>query len=228
MALRVAGWLAAALLASGCAAIQPARVALPDGLAARTELVEAHGLGSGTRGGADVDGLRIDFQRSASRLALFGEFNVQERAALRMTTRTADGSVGNVDCNVRRRTMSVGVVEWVAKPLALQCDIAPLQAKLVLQEQRSGLGTLKVARQGELAVDGRVLTVRSLHQAEGGLVELPQPLGYVLEADGRAVAAGEVNGSTPRLFLPVGDAALRRASVPVLMALALTWDVAGG
>lgn len=225
--------LAAATIAltlglGACANIEPARMALPEGLAARSEAVDLPKLTTGRQGSADVLGRHLQFERSATRLALFNEFSVAERSALRYSLGDGSNDASTANCAVRRRTMAIGIVEWTAKPLALFCDFSPTGARLVLDEQRAGLATLKVARQGRLTVGGRTLTVRSVHQAQGALLELAQPIGYVIEDAGRALAAVETNGRAPRLYLPVDDAALRQATLQALLALALIWDVANG
>jgi hypothetical protein len=68
--------------------------------------------------------------------------------------------------------------------------------------------------------------MRSVHAVEGSLLPLGTPIGYVFERDGRAVGAVELNGLTPRLWLPAGDDDTRHASVAAAMALAVFWDPA--
>ncbi len=220
--------LALALFLGGCGTVESARVALPEGLAERSDIVELPKIGTGRHGRADVLGQTLQFERSASRLALFDDFSVAQRSALRYSLIGGSGEPTVADCSVRRRTMAVGIVEWTAKPLTLACHFTSTGARLNLDEHRPGLGTLKIDRRGQLSVGGRNFSVRSLHRAQGGLFELAQPIGYVVEDLGRPVAAVETNGRRPRLFLPTDDPGLRQASLHALLALALMWDVGDG
>lgn len=219
---------AATVLLAACAAIRPARMVLPAGLAERSEIVEVRDLGLGERGRSEVLGQTLRFERSATRLAFFDELAVTDRANVRFSLEGGAAGRSDAHCGMRRRTAGVGVVEFVAKPLFFACDFAPLGAALVLQEGQGGPRTLTLARQGTLRFGGRELALRSVHEAEGAMVALPQPIGYLVEEGGRAVAAVEVNGPTPTLYLPRGDAALRSASLHALLALALLWEPADG
>lgn len=222
---RIAALLTIAAVAAGCAAIEPARMQLPDELSDRSEVVELRGLGSGRQGSAELLGQTLAFERSASRLALFGDFSIANRAALRYSLTASGGESTAANCSVSRRTMAIGIVEWAAQPLTLQCEFAPSGTRLEMQESRPPVGTLKVERRGRLVAVGRTLTVRSVHQAEGAMIELAQPVGYLIEDGGRVLAAVDVaNSRRPRFYLPMGDPLLRQASLQALLALALMWD----
>lgn len=220
--------LALALLLSACGTVRTARMALPQGLADRTDVVALPQLGSGRRGNADVMGQALQYERASSRLALFEDFSVAQRSALRYSLADGSHDPSAAHCAARRRNLSAGIVDVTAKPLTLWCEFTPTGAHLNLDEHRPGLGAHKVERRGQLTLGGRTLTVHSVHRPAGSLFELAQPMGYVIEEGGRPVAAVEINGPSPRLFLPVGDTPLRQASLHALLALALIWDVANG
>lgn len=225
--MRAAILLCTAFLLSACVTLQPARMTLPDGLAERSELIELRGLGSGQRGSSEWPGHALRFERDATRLALFDELAVTDRANVRYAL-TAPGGTSQASCGMRRRTSGAGVVSFIAKPLAFHCDFAPALGQLALYESQGGVRTLKAAREGELRWAGRTLRLRSVHTVQGAIIDVAQPIGYVVEDGGRAVAAVELNGTRPRLFLPRGDAALRSASLHALLAVALLWDPAEG
>jgi hypothetical protein len=63
--------LPALLAVAGCAAVRPATMVLPEGLAERSEQVVVRGLGGGRKGEFTVAGHRGSFTRSADRLDVF-------------------------------------------------------------------------------------------------------------------------------------------------------------
>ena len=65
-----------------------------------------------------------------------------------------------------------------------------------------------------------------MHALEGTPLTLEAPIGYVVEQSGRAIGAIELNGSTPRVWLPTDDATQRRGVLLAVMPLALLWDPA--
>jgi hypothetical protein len=75
---------------------------------------------------------------------------------------------------------------------------------------------------------GRVYTVRSVHDAVGGIVPLAAPLGYVVDTAGTPIASVELNGLTPALRLPSSSASPmeRRDLLLVALSLAVLWDPA--
>lgn len=219
-------WVAGTLvLLAGCGAIQPARMSVPDEVAARNERIELRGLGAGTQGRAPVLGRTLWFERSASRLSLFDDLARMDRSALQWRWGEIDTVRG--DCRSRRRSHAAGIVEIVGRPLEIECRFEPDGARLTLAESRASTLTLASERRGEFALGSTRWTVRSLHRPQGAVIDVAQPLGYVFEDAGRAFAAVELQGTRPVLHLPpVGDP--RRDQVlPGLLALALLWDESG-
>ena len=76
--------------------------------------------------------------------------------------------------------------------------------RFTLQEGRdAGVPkTMQAERRGRIDFNGTTVTMRSVHAVEGSPLPLGTPIGYVFERDGRAVGAIELNGLTPRLWLP--------------------------
>lgn len=219
-------WLTGALaLLAGCGAIQPARMSLPEDLAMRSERIELHGLGVGTQGRAPVLGRTLWFERSASRLSLFDDLARTDRSALQW--RWGEVDTVRADCRSRRRAHAVGIVEVVGRPLEIECRFEPDGSRLTLAETRASTRTLTSERRGELALGGARWTVRSLHRPQGAMIDVAQPLGYVVEEAGRAVAAVELQGSRPVLHLPPAPDPRRDQVLPALLALALLWDESG-
>lgn len=212
---------------SGCVTV--ARMVIPTGLSERAERVEVTGLGAGTRGRTTVLGQSLEFTRSASRLALFDERLVTDRGRVYFTLQAAGQPALPVNCGMKQRSVTLGVVGFEAKPFAFECTLGgPTPATLSVQEGRSGVRTLKAERRGELRFDGRSVALRSVHEVQGGALPLAAPIGYAFEEAGRPVAAVEINGLTPVLLLPAtGGAALRQRVLQAALALALLWDPAG-
>ncbi len=208
---------------SGC--VTAARMAVPAELAARSERVEVSGLGAGTQGRAQLLGQTLAFTRSASRLSLFDDLQVTDRGRVEYTLGAEGREPEAVRCRMRQRSLTLGLVNFDAKPFAFECELAG--ATLSLQEPRDGVRTLKAERRGELRFDGRSVALRSVHEVQGSALPLAAPIGYVFEEGGRSVGAVEINGTRPVLMLPAGDAALRQRVLQASLALALLWDPAG-
>lgn len=217
--------IASLALLAGCGAIQPARMGLPDGLDSRSERIELRGLGAGTRGQAPVLGRTLWFERGASRLSLFDDLVRADRSALQW--RWGETDTVRADCRSRRRTHGAGVVEVVGRSLEIECRFEPDGARLTLTETRGSTRTLRSERRGDFAQGSQRWTVRSLHRAEGALIDVAQPLGYVVEDGGRALAAVELQGTRPVLHLPAAGDPRRAQVLPALLALALLWDESG-
>lgn len=212
---------------AGCVTV--ARMVIPAGLSERAERVEVTGLGVGTRGRTTVLGQSLEFTRSASRLALFDERIVTDRGRVDFTLQAAGQAAQSVNCGMKQRSITLGVVGFDAKPFAFECTLGgATPATLSVQEARTGARTLKAERRGELRFEGRSVALRSVHEVQGGALPLAAPIGYVFEEGGRPVAALEINGVTPALLLPVAaDAMLRQRVLQSSLALALLWDPAG-
>lgn len=212
----------------GCASVRPATMVLPDGLAAASSEVVVRGLGGGRQGEYTVAGHRGSFTRSADRLDVF-EIVSFDWGVSSLTIEGADIPVPvAAKCGLRQVTARYKIVQFTAKPLAYECDYTGANATLSLQEARQGKDWLasRSRRRGQASIDDYLLELRSVHELEGTPLTVEAPFGYVLEHDGRAVGAIELNGSTPRVWLPAQDAALRRAVLLAAMPLALLWDPA--
>lgn len=213
---------------TGCAAIKPATMVLPEGLAAATNEVALRGLGAGREGQYTLAGNYGQFRRTNDRLDVFDVISF-DWGSSRVTVDGADVTAPvSVKCGLRQVTAGWQIVRFAAKPLAYECEYAGIDGGLSLQEAKSTQDALmnKARRRGEVRVDGIVLELRSVHELEGTPLSLEAPIGYVVEYSGRAVGAIELNGSTPRVWLPMDDAATRRAVLLAVMPLAVLWDPA--
>lgn len=214
---------------AGCASIKPAQLALPaglDGLAAEP----IQGLGGKPSGRFTLGASSGRFERSASRLSVF-ELLQQDRAAVQYSF---DGDGARGQCKLRGNTVTAGVAQLAVKPAAFDCDFArgdgSAAARLELRAvttagMSAGAGT-RDERQGRLAAGPVALEVRSIHRVQGSPLPLAAPVGYEFLQDGRAVAALELTGTTPRLWRPA-DGPLREPVTQAALALALLWDPAG-
>ena len=234
-AARPAALLAATLVAltsalgAGCAAIRPAQLALPAGLdTLAAEPIQ--GIGGAQSGRFSLGASAGRFERSASRLSVF-DLVQQDRAAVRYTL-DGDGSRGQ--CKLRGNTVTAGVAQLAVKPTAFDCDFArgdgTAAARLELRAvttagMSAGAGT-RDERQGTLTAGPVALELRSIHRVQGSPLPLAAPVGYEFLQGGRAVAALELTGTTPRLWRPT-DGPLREPVTQAALALALLWDPAG-
>jgi hypothetical protein len=81
------------------------------------------------------------------------------------------------------------------------------------------------ARSGEIAIGEVRLQLHSAHAIAGSLPPTTSPMGHVFERDGRSVAAVELNGTEPVIFIAAGRSSQeRQASVLASLALELLWD----
>lgn len=115
-------------------------------------------------------------------------------------------------------------------PLTYRCSFARDGVEigmLDLAEVASPGLSVKQQRAGAVIVGNRQLTLRSVHHFERGKLPGAAPLGYIVEEDGRGVAAADLNGGRKRLALP-RDPQSREAALLAGMALALFWDPGDG
>jgi hypothetical protein len=231
-----AALLAAALAAAlgACGAIQPARMALPEGFEARSERAEITGLGGGRTGHWQLQAHGGEFRRSADRLAFFDEFYVADRGGTSYTISGPDfPEPWRVSCRLRQTTMSVAIVGFTPKPLAYTCDVAQgavaLPWRLSVWEGREAAQSqaLRAERRGEVVVGDTRFTLRSSHALAGTPLTTAAPIGYFIERDGGPFAAIELNGTSPLVFVPrSATPAQRRAVLLAVLALAVLWDPA--
>lgn len=82
--------------------------------------------------------------------------------------------------------------------------------------------SVETARAGRVRFNGVELAIRSVHRFEESRWPMSDPLGYVLEQDGRVVAALDATGGRKRLAL-TRDPDARDAALVAGVALALFW-----
>ncbi len=215
-----------ALAAAGCAALPPARMALPASLAVAPHET-LRGLGGGREGRFDLPGASGRFERSATRLSWF-DLVERQRATARYTLRWADGRESEARCKGRETGVSVGVIAGRAQPFELACDWPGSALTLQLADRGfvgAGAGT-RSERRGRLRGAGMELELQSVHRVEGSPLTLDAPIGYVVRQGGVPVGAIELNGGSPRLWRPPAGDALHEPVTLALLALALVWDPA--
>jgi hypothetical protein len=218
--------LPAALI--GCSAIRPARMALPARLDATAERVSLTGLGAGPRGEFSVAGHGGAFTRRATRLSFFDAVATDRANTTFTLNGPAFAAPVSARCGLAQRTATLNVMAFTPRPLQYDCAFEGVAgARLVLQEGAKGLaGKLGQAqRRGFVDVGGTRLALRSVHNVQGSPLPLDAPIGYVFEAEGAAVGAVELNGTTPEVLLPRA-VAQRQAALLAAIALALVWDPA--
>lgn len=224
---RLAASLLVAILLAACGAIQPARMALPPDIDQGAERLAITGLGWAPRGEFRVGNEEGSFSRSASRLALFDSLYEGERAVASFTLQQ-NGNV-TARCGMRRRTVNVGVLTHETRPMIYACsfDGQGEPARLSLQEARrtTRLVSMLKERSGEMLLGDVRVRISSAHALAGSPLQTAAPIGYMFERNGQTVAALEINGAKPVIFLPpAASSAERKAIVLAALALALLWD----
>lgn len=218
----LAAWLA---LGAGCAALPAAELALPAPLGDQPA-TRLQGLGGGREGRFHAAGLTVQYRRGADRLALLDALVQRDRAWTRATLRHDDGREGRLDCQGRQLALQLGVLAGAAQPWSLRCVLdGAVHGTLQLQADSRQTGP-REARHGQWQGDGVTLAVRSLHEWVGAVLPSAAPAGYLLLEGERPVGAIELQGGSPRVWLPAAAAPQREAALHALTALALLWDPA--
>lgn len=220
---RMAGAGLLALLA-GCAGVQPARMALPEGLAGDVQALSLEGIGGGSTGRVHVDGVDGRFTRSASRLGLLDSRIARDRVGLRLEWPAGGGDAA--DCQGRQTTVGGGILAAAVQRFAWQCDWAgAAPARLTLSAPDATVGP-RHPRQGRYQAGALTLDIRSEHRLQGTPLPLAPPAGYVFTHQGRVVGALDLAGGPPRLWRPAQAGDLQQAVTRSALALALLWDPA--
>ena len=176
------------------------------------------GIGGGNRGVVVAGSFSGNFERNETRLALYDAMAEQRNFDLRffLVEGQTDRRI-NVNCGMRTSAVTVDVVSVDAEPMHFVClidgeDGAPA-GRLQLRSVREGLGGMLSLeeRQGEIALDGLILRIRSSHQMEGTSLSIADPIGYVLSQNGRPVGAISLNGEPVLTVHSDADARLRQA-----------------
>jgi len=218
---RSAAPLIASLCLVACTALAPARMVLPADLEAATPL-PFEGLGGGRSGRFMHEAQEVTFRRMGDALSVFDRLRL-DRVSVEFERAGAKGR-----CDGRAASVTVGIVDTPAQPLALNCRFTgPVPGEMLLKEPRlSGAGT-RQAREGQATFGAVIIDIRSEHALAGSPLPLPQPAGYRLMIQGRDVAALDLAGGTPVLRRTAGlDEGTRAALTQVALALGLLFDPA--
>jgi hypothetical protein len=223
--------LLTAMLAA-CASIQPARMALPAGLAEEPAFL-FEGMGFGQNGGFSAGPYAASFSRSDTRLALLDAL-IERRSGKTAFALQGPGIEGAIDaeCRVGERRINIGVISFTPKPMAYLCSFShqgrAFPARFELQEERSGLAgmLMRQGRRGQLAFDRVIIDMVSVHRLQGSGIETGTPIGYLFESEGVPVGSVELNGTPAVRFAPGTDFATRRAVMVAATALGVLWDPA--
>ena len=195
-------------------------MALPAELEAATPL-PFEGLGGGRSGRFTHEAQEVTFRRMGDALSVFDRLRL-DRVSVEFERAGAKGR-----CDGRAASVTVGIVDTPAQPLALNCRFTgPVPGEMLLKEPRlAGAGT-RQAREGQ-ATFGVVIDIRSEHALAGSPLPLAQPAGYRLMIQGRDVAALDLTGGAPVLRRTAGlGEGTRAALTQVALALGLLFDPA--
>jgi hypothetical protein len=223
-------WIAISAAAlTACGSIEPARMALPEPLR-QAAPITIEGIAAGQSGSFRAGEYRGRYARSATRLEIFGDLAVVDRGRASYTVDGLAPEPLSARCTVRQTTMTIGIVGFEPQAFAYECDFdrlgRPAGVRFTLQAGQGAAATMRAERRGRIDYRDTTLALRSVHAVEGSPLPLGTPIGYVFEREGRPVGAVELNGMTPRLWLPPADDDSRRAAVAAAMALAVFWDPA--
>ena len=217
--------LATALLLGACAAVQPARMALPAGLDTRTESLHVQGLGGKRRGDLVVGAARGSFDRNADQLSVFGMLEF-DRGGARYTLQAAGAAEVEAQCRQRQTGGQAGVLALPLRPYAAACQWRH-GARLTLEADPRA-ARMQDGRQGRYDDAGVQLQLSSVHTLRGSPLPLAAPAGYTFTHQGVVVGAIDLTDSArPLLWRPPAGQPLHDAVTHAALALALMWDPAG-
>lgn len=221
---KATGAVAATLLLGACAALPPARMALPETIGANApEAVQ--GLGAGRRGEWVLGAWRGRFERGLDRLTLLDALAF-DRASTRYDLSRPDGGPVQAACVGRQTTATVGIVNAAARPFTVDCTWRGATTASMSLTALPASVAARADRRGTFRTGDTILELESVHRAQGSPLPLDAPIGYLISHAGRPVGAIELNGTTPRLWRPVAGAPLHEPVTLAALALALLWDPA--
>jgi hypothetical protein len=202
-------------------------MALPAPLAAAPP-ESVRGIGHGRQGEFTLGAERVSFSRGRDRLEVFQVASF-DRSPVRYTLTRADGSRIEASCRGRQDSVTLGVLQGQTRPFSFECEWRqPPQGRVagMAVAAPSWMPGTRAERSGSFTLGAITLELKSVHSVQGSPLPLEQPIGYLMTAQGRAVGAIELNGSTPRLWRPVPADPLAEAVTLAALALALLWDPA--
>lgn len=218
------GVMAATLLLGACAALPPARMALPEPIGSSTpETVQ--GLGAGRSGEWVLGAWRGRFERGHDRLTLLDALAF-DRVSTRYDLSRPDGGVVQAACRGRQTTATVGIVNAAAHPFTVDCTWGGATTASMSLSALPASVAARADRRGIFRTADTTLSLESVHRVQGSPLPLDAPLGYLISHAGRPVGAIELNGTTPRLWRPVAGTPLHEPVTLAALALALLWDPA--
>jgi len=220
---------ALALSLGGC--IHEARIAMPSELAAASERIELTGMGGGEHGRMRLGASEGRFVRRAMQGSTdplgIGRHNYGG-GSFDLTGPEVGGTLSS-DCRYHEGELSLGVVTLPRGRFAYRCRFMhngePLEAGLILEEipTRPGSFFSGRTRGGEIHIGDEVVTMRAIHDMEGGRIPTGTPLGYMFDIDGRRIGAIDLNGTDKTIFAPRSGSE-RQAVLAASLALSILWD----
>ncbi len=215
--LRISALVSMAL-ASACAALPAARMALPESLAAQSVSV-VQGLGTGRSGELALGSERGHFERGADRLAFFDALTF-DRVTAGYTTSTTRAS-----CRGRQTEATLGVITGQPRAFEVRCQYdGAFTGQLTLGGSSGPAGTQQ-QRRGRLTAAGVTIDIASVHHLQGSPLPLASPAGYLLSIEGRPVGALELTDSQrPRVWMPSVPGPQKSAVTHAALTLAVLWD----
>ena len=238
---RIALLLVMAFISAAAWALAVARMALPPDFEAHALRIGFDGFGGRNKGQyrfVDLSGTTYsgDFRRDETRLGVFDPLVVRSKAkgSFTFTDAAADLAI-SASCDMRKITLTAGIVTFDPKKMAYQCELRSgpslMAARLIIgQPKREGVKKKVLAqdlRRGEAALLDQNLVIESVHDYRGSRFGSQPPVGYLLMSQERVVAAVELTDVDPSLYLaPDLSPELQRVIYVAALAIAVFRDPA--
>ncbi|NNC78213.1 MAG: hypothetical protein HKN77_09645 [Woeseiaceae bacterium] len=224
------------LLACSAAALTVAKMDLPADFASAATEIRVSGFGGKNKGSFAFDGYNGEFKRGETRLGIFDPLFVSSKGKSSFSFREAGNTEPvSADCAMKKGSVTIGIVTFDPKKMSYECDFRQgkqlLGARFILgQPKASGFKQAVLAqdlRAGEAIIFNQHLTMQSVHRFKGTPLQSPSPVGYLVQTDGRTIAAVELTDTNPTFYLsPDLDVALRRSALIASLALSVLRDPA--
>jgi len=184
-----------------------ARMQLPDGFREQADFFNASGFRGHRSGDFTIGTYNGEFSNKDSRLDVGDATWVSNKARTSVRLAHPDtGESATAACGLTKGTLNVGVVTFDPKKLHYDCQLHVEDdvANLVVGQAKGTTGEKLMARDlrhGAVEFPGLALTVRSVHGYLGSKFTSQAPVGYLIEANDRTLAAVELTDTSPSVYL---------------------------
>jgi len=192
---------------ASAAAVETARMQLPDGFRDQADFFNASGFRGRQKGDFDIGPYRGEFSRKDSRLDILDSKYVSNKARTSVVLVDPDtGESATASCLQKKGSMTLKIVTFDPKKLRYECELAigdrtsqfmVGQAKGTMKQKFMALDL----RSGIAVFPDRDLMVRSVHDYHGSKFTSQAPVGYLIEDGERTLAGVELTDTSPSVYL---------------------------